>query len=138
MSLLNGTTVAINGKALNFGSFASSTPDVVNIGSIGGGSSPEVAAAANSAYVVADSNGNAGTGTLGEHLVFLGTDNGGNAEFWSFQAPLLAATVNGISTLAPINSADLSGNHLVDANEITLIAIVIGVPASSLTAHDLA
>lgn len=138
VSLLDGTASQVKGASLNFGTFASSTPIVINVGSVGGGTAAEVAAAANKAYQVADASGSAASGSLGEHLLFIGTDAGGNAEIWSFQAPLSTLSVNGITTLGPVNTADLNGNHQVDANEITLIATLIGVNGNSLHATDLA
>ena len=135
-TLLNGTTTVVQGSA--FGTAASSSPIYVNIGNVGGNSAAEVAAAANKAYLVAGGGGNAATGALGEHVMFLGTDTGGNAEVWAFRGSLSPVTVNGHTVQAPIAGADLNGNHLVDANEITLIATLIGVPAANLAAADLA
>ncbi len=138
VTLLDGTTSQIRGSSLSFGSFASSSPIMINIGSIGGGTALEVATAANKAYAVSGFGGSAAAGTLGEHLMFIGTDAGGNAEIWSFRAPLSVLTVNGVATLGPVNSADVSGDHMVETPEITLIATVIGVPAAGLHAADLA
>lgn len=112
-TLLNGSTTAVQGSSLNF----ASSPVFVTIGSVGGNSAAEVATAANKAYAVA--------GSQAEHVVFLGTDSGGNAEIWAFRG-------------ASGQKADLNGNHLVDANEISLVATLIGVPATSLTTADLA
>ena len=130
--------MVLPGSGLAFGTAASSSPIYVNIGSVGGNSPTEVVAAANKAYLVAGSSGNAATGALGEHVMFLGTDAGGNTEVWAFRGPLSAVTVNGHTVQAPVAGADLNGNHAVDANEITLVATLIGVPASSLAAVDLA
>ncbi len=138
VSLLNGTSTAVHGGNLAFGTASAATAILVNIGSIGDGSAPAVAAAANAAYLVAGVNGNAATGALGEHVTFIGTNNGGDAEIWAFHAPPTTVTVAGQSLQVPINGADLNGNQHVDANEITLIATLIGVPATALTTADLA
>ena len=126
-SLLDGTTTAAQGASLSFGTTAKATPVYVEIGSVGGGSAAEVATAANKAYAVGDIAGNAASGRLGEHVMFIGTDSGGNAEIWSFGS---AAT--------KFSGADLNGNHQVDANEITLVATLVGVPATTLSTADLA
>jgi hypothetical protein len=105
-SLLNGTTTQVQGSSLNFGG---SSPIYINVGSIGGDSAAEVVTAANAAYKVAD--------VTGEHLLFVGTDSGGNADFWSYRT---------------------DGNHQVDSGAITQIATIVGVPATSLSASDLA
>lgn len=123
-TLLDGTSTQVHGASLNFGTTTSASPIFVTIGTIGGGSAAEVAAAANLAYAVGDVTGNAAAGSLGEHVTFLGTDSGGNTEIWAFRAPL--------------GGADINGNHLVDAGEITLVATLIGLPASKLTAAELA
>ncbi len=121
LQLLDGSTYAINGRNLSF----ATTDYVINIGNIGGGSAAEVATAANKAYAVADTNGSALSGTPGENLVFMGLDNGGNTEFWTFK------------NANPSQSADLNGNHLVDANEVGLLATVVGVAPASLKVTDL-
>ncbi len=137
-TVLDGTTTAVHGSGLNFGTASAASPIFVNIGSVGGNTAAEVVTAANRAYVVADSNGNASTGALGEHVMFVGTDSGGNAEIWSFRAPLSPVTAGGHTVQVPVNGADLNGNHQVDINEISLVATLIGVPAASLTAANLA
>ncbi len=138
VSLLDGTTTKVLGSGLNFGTASAASAIVVAIGSIGDGSATAVATAANTAYAVADVTGNAATGALGEHLVFIGTNSGGDAEIWAFKAPLTTVTANGQAVQVPITGADTGGTHLVTAGEITLIATLIGVPASSLAAADLA
>lgn len=125
-TLLNGTTTPVQGASLTFGTASSSSPIYVNVGSVGGNTAAEVVVAANAAYKVCDASGNAATGALGEHLMFIGTDSGGNAEIWSFRAA------------NPYAGADTAGAHAVTAAEITLVATIVGVPATSLTAADLA
>jgi hypothetical protein len=138
VSLLDGTASAIKGASLDFGTAGAAKAYVVNIGAVGAGSAAAVAAAANAAYVVADVTGNATTGALGEHVIFIGTDSGGDAEIWAFRAPLSTATVGGQTLQVPIAGADTSGTHAVTAGEITHLATLIGIPATSLTAADLA
>ncbi len=138
VSLLNGTTTAVHGSSLAFGTASAATAYFVNIGGLGDGSATSVAAAANAAYLVADVTGNAGTGALGEHVIFIGTDSGGDTEIWSFRGPLTSFTVNSQAMKVPIAGADTSGTHAVIATDITLIATLIGVPATNLTAADLA
>lgn len=127
---LDGTTKPVDGHDLSFGI---GTLYVVNIGNVGDGSAAQVAAAANRAYEVADSNGIAVTAVRGgqggimpgEHLVFLGHDDAGRNVTWFFgntsgaHGPFIPA-----SDVFP--SADTNGNHLVDPNEITPISSVIG------------
>ncbi len=138
MTLLDGTSTAVQGSSLDFGTASGATAIIVNVGSIGDGTAAAVANAAKAAYVVADVNGDAATGRLGEHVVFIGTNNGGDAEIWAFQAPLSTVTVSGHAVQVPVNGADLNGNQVVDSTEITLVATLIGVPATSLNAADLA
>ena len=67
----------------------------------------------------------------------MGLDSNGNTEFWFFGST--AGVQNGIipgSSLA--NTADTNHNGLVDANEITHIATVLGVAPGSFMAADLA
>ncbi|MDR3435125.1 hypothetical protein, partial [Telmatospirillum sp.] len=91
----------------------------VTIGSIGNGTTAEVVSAANKAYQVADLTGNASSGALGEHVMFIGTDSGNSTELWSFKI-------------------DSSGSHTANANELTHVATLIGVLPASLTTGDLA
>ncbi len=137
VSLLNGTTTPVQGGGLIFGTAGAATAIVVNIGNIGGGSAAEVATAANRAYVVADVNGDATTGALGEHVIFIGTTSGGDTEIFAFQGPLSTVTLNGQALHVPITGADTSGTHSVTTTEITLIATVLGVSATNLTMGDL-
>jgi probable HAF family extracellular repeat protein len=136
-TLLDGTVTPVNGALLSFGTVTSAKALYVLVGSVGGGSAAEVAAAANKAYLVADANGNAATGTLGEHVTFLGLDAGGNTEVWSFQS-LSQVVLNGRTVLAPIHGPDVDGSHLVQADAIAHVATLIGVAPTSLTVADLA
>ena len=107
---------------------------VVNVGNVGSGSAAAVATAANAAYTVSDFNG---TTTPGEHLTFMGLTSGGNTVLYFFGAT--TGVANGIVPTATLqSSADINHNHLVDANEITLVATLVGVAPSALSAADLA
>jgi hypothetical protein len=127
---LDGTTVPVDGHTLNF---AGGTLYVVNIGDVGNGLPDAVAAAANRAYVVADTNGIAVTAvkggmggiTPGEHLIFMGQDQAGRTEYWWF-----GSTDNAVGGFVPatslFNSADINGNHQVDPGEIHRISDLLG------------
>ncbi|HIJ37873.1 MAG TPA: hypothetical protein HPP80_03160 [Rhodospirillaceae bacterium] len=135
--LLDGTATPVHGAALNFGTAGSSVAYFVNIGSIGDGSAAAVATAANAAYLVADSAGNANTGALAEHVMFIGASSSGETEIWAFRtSSLTSVSVNGHAVLVPINAADSSGH--VTAGEIWLVATLLGVSPQALGVADLA
>ncbi|MDR3435090.1 hypothetical protein, partial [Telmatospirillum sp.] len=118
-TILDGMHTAVNGATLSFGTTSAAQAIFVTIGSIGNGTAAEVVSAANKAYQVADLTGNASSGALGEHVVFIGTDSGNSTELWSFKI-------------------DSSGSHTANANELTHVATLIGVLPASLTTGDLA
>ena len=138
VTLLDGTSTPVQGSSLSFGTVNGATAYVVNIGTIGGGTAAEVVTAANKAYQMAGIAGNATTGALGEHVIFIGTETSGDTEIWALHAPLTSMTVNGQTVQVPINSPDLNGTHQITAAEITQIATLLGVAATTLSAPDLA
>jgi len=108
--------------------FNNGTAYAVLTGTMGDGSSASVLQAINAAYKVA--------GTAGEAITFIGQDKAGNTEVWYFGSTA-GATHGVIPASSQTGSADLNGNHTIDANEITLVATLTGVKASSLTVADL-
>ena len=67
----------------------------------------------------------------------MGLTSGGNTVLYFFGAT--TGVANGIVPTATLqSSADINHNHLVDANEITLVATLVGVAPSALSAADLA
>lgn len=121
----------VNGAALDF----TANTYVLEVGNVGTGTAAEVAAATNAVYLVADKNGNdalKGAAGYGENLVILG-QAGSNTVVYQFGT---MTYTNNHFTGAPLTTPDTNGNHLVDANEIQLVATLIGVQATSLTVHD--
>lgn len=94
---------------------------VINVGSVGGGSAAEVAAAANKVYVPAD--------VSNELVVFMGETTSGNLalDYWH------SYPVNGVAA-----GADANANHQVDVAEFDKYdnpIIITGVTASVITTH---
>jgi hypothetical protein len=83
---------------------------LIDVGVVGTGSKQELADAANHNYHVVHS--------LGERVLFMGTDNGGNAVlgYWS--------------------GGDTNANSLVDANEFSADLVLVGVSTSTLGASN--
>src|SRR5579859_5870777 len=124
-SLIDGSVAAVNGATLNFNN---GTSYAVLTGSLGDGSSASVLQAINASYKVA--------GASGEAITFIGQDKAGNTEVWYFGSTA-GATQGVIPASSQTGSADVNGNHTIDANELTLVATLTGVKAASLTVADL-
>jgi hypothetical protein len=121
----------VNGASLNFGANAY----VLNLGNVGDGSAASVAAAMNSLYIVADKNGNdsvTGLAGFGENLTVFGQ---AGSDTVIYQFATITVTNNHPGGI-PLTTPDVTGTHQVAANEIELVATLLGVHASSLTAHD--
>ncbi len=121
------------GSTLNF----TQNSYVINLGNVGDGSLSSIAAVANQLYKVSDVNG-VSTGTTaasaaGENLTFIGTTTNGNTVIAQW-ADFSSANING--QLVPQHSADVNGNHQIDASELVQLFTLVGVQASSLTAAD--
>jgi hypothetical protein len=115
----------INGASLGF---SATSAIIINVGSVGNGTAASVAAAANEAYLVAD--------TPFEHVTFMRQDSNGNTEFSFFGSQVGAQ--NGIIPASSLTrTADTNGNHQVDANKITHVATVLGIVPGSFAAADL-
>ena len=99
LSVLDGSATPIQASSLNSSNASTAQGYVINVGGIGDGSAASVTAAANKAVI----------GSVNANIVYMGTDSGGNTEFWA-----------------------LHGN-----GDVTLIATLIGVPASKVMATDL-
>ncbi len=134
VSILTPTSAnQVSGSTLNF----TQNSYVINLGNVGDGSLSSIAAAANAVYKVADTNG-VSTGTTaasaaGENLTFIGTTTNGNTVIAQW-ADFSSANING--QLVPQHSADVNGNHQIDASELVQLFTLVGVQASSLTAAD--
>jgi hypothetical protein len=134
VQVLNGTTKAVNGASLSFGS---GTSYVVYIGTVADNTAATTAAAANKVYTVSEATGTGTAAGTGEYITFLAKDSAGDTLVWFWGST--KGVSNGIipsSSLAA--GADANSNHLVDANELTLVATILGVAPTSLTANDLA
>jgi len=126
IQIIDGTAAKVAGSSLAFGT---GTSYVVNIGTVTDATAATAAIAANKAYAPAD--------VASEFITFLAKDAAGDTLVWFWGSTGGAA--NGTipaSSLAP--GADTNGNHQVDAAELHLIATIVGVAPSSLTAADLA
>jgi hypothetical protein len=133
IQILDGTSSKVNGASLSFGN---GTSYVVLIGSVADSSAATAAIAANKAYTVADVNGNGTTLGTGEYVTFLAQDSSGNTQVW-FWGSTNGATNGAIPASSLSAGADVNGNHLVDANELTHVATIVGVLPATLTANDL-
>ncbi len=134
VTILTPTSASqVVGSTLNF----TQNSYVINLGNVGDGSLSSIATAANAVYKVADTNG-VSTGTTaasaaGENLTFIGTTTTGNTVIAQW-ADFSSANING--QLVPQHSADVNGNHQIDASELVQLFTLVGVQASSLTAAD--
>jgi hypothetical protein len=132
--LLDGSQTQVKGANLAWGN---SSVYVINIGTLSDTSAATAAVAANKAYAVAGVDGSATPLGTGEYVTLIGKDAAGDTLIWFFGST--AGATNGtIPNASLAGSADVNGNHLVDAAELTLIATVVGVAPTSLTAFDLA
>lgn len=131
--LTPSATSQVTGSALNF----TQNSYVLNLGNVGDGSLASIAAAANQLYKVSDVNGvttgSTPAAAAGENLTFIGTTAAGNTVIAQW-ADFSSANING--QLVPQQSADVNGNHQVDASEFTLLFTLVGVQANKLTAAD--
>lgn len=107
-----GSGQQTQGTSLNF----SSNINVIRLGSVGGGSAAETAAALNKVYSLA--------GQTGEALEILGQTSAGDTVIYDFGTKF--------------GSPDSNGNHLVDASELIYQAMLAGVHTGALTVRDLA
>lgn len=124
VQILDGSTTQVSNLTFNNG-----TNYVVNVGNVGAGTAALVAAAANTAYAVADS--------AGENLTFMGQTSSGGTVFYFFGST--AGVTNGIIPASSlVNSGDTAGNHSVTASELTFIASVLGVAPNQFSSSDLA
>lgn len=115
----------VNGASLQFGT----THYVVNIGTVTASDANTVAAAINSSYSVADSPG--------EHVTFLAQDPSGDTLVW-FWGSTVGVSNGIIPTVSLANTADTSLGHQVTAAELTLVATLVGIAPSTLSAFNLA
>ena len=123
--LTGSSTSPVNGASLHFGT----TDYVINVGTVAATDANTVAAAINSAYSVADS--------AGEHATFLAQDSSGDTLVWFWGST--SGVSNGIIPAASLaNTADVNHSHQVTAAELTLVATVVGVAPSNLSAANLA
>ena len=125
LQILNGTTAPVANLAFN-----ANSNYIVNIGNVGGGTAAEVVTAANKAYTVAD--------VAGEHVTFMGQTTGGDTVFYFFGSTAGASNGTIPASSLSTSSADLNGNHLVDANEIVHVVTLLAINSSTLTVNDLA
>ena len=126
IQILTGSSAnPVNGVSLHFGT----TDYVINVGTVAATDANTVAAAINSVYSVADS--------AGEHATFLAQDSSGDTLVWFWGST--AGVSNGIIPAASLaNTADVSHTHQVTAAELTLVATIVGVVPSNLSAANLA
>lgn len=100
---------------------------LLKLGDVGGGTAAEVAAAINKVYTLADSPA--------EHLIIIGQATQSSAVASPGDTVLYEYLQFGNIGFALAN-ADLNQNHLVDANELTFEAKLVGLQTSTITAHS--
>ncbi|MTK63881.1 MAG: DUF4214 domain-containing protein [Methanobacterium sp.] len=129
-----GAALTWDAKVVWTGSTATVTQPpayVLEVGNVGGGTAAEVAAVVNRVYTLTGSDTpNHGNHAMGEHLTIVGQTSSGDTVIYN-----LVNVANWMGTNMTTPNPDLNHNGIVDANELTYIAKLVGV--SHLVAHDL-
>ncbi|MTJ81513.1 MAG: DUF4214 domain-containing protein [Telmatospirillum sp.] len=121
----------------SFLSFDSNVNYVLILGDVGNGTSAEVATAINKVYSMAEINFPAGTASnSAEHFTIVGQTSSGNSVVFDMVNWQMASGMFGGKVKYASGNPDINHNGIVDANELSFVATLVGVHSNALTAHD--